>query len=176
MNINIKKLLEQVFPPFELKANRSLLECDFYDTHYRYFDQIDDDYLSEIGISAECLLLEYSFDWPKFYLKVGLEAARSRSRPHEQIKTWRDVSYEYLYYFGQDCSYLSSEGFKFFLPAAFYYFLLTDENKAYMDWFIFRLNSQWQIDQYIFNDDQKTFILSFVNDHYNRHVSSALHF
>ncbi|ESK54079.1 hypothetical protein [Acinetobacter tjernbergiae] len=91
MNMNIKELLEQVFPPFELKANRSLLECDFYDTHYRYFDQIDDDYLSAIGISAEDLLLEYNFDWPKFYLKVGLEAARSRSRPHEEIKTWRDV-------------------------------------------------------------------------------------
>lgn len=171
MDINIKELLEKVFPPFELKENRSLLECDFYDTHYWYFEQIDDDFLSTIGVSAEGLLLEYNFDWPEFYLKAGLEAIRSRSRPHEGIKTWKDVSYEYLYYFGQDCSYLSSEGFKFFLPAALYYFLSTDENKAYMDSFIFRLDSQWEKDQHVFNGDQKTFILTFVRDHYNGHIS-----
>ena len=171
MDVNIKELLEKVFPPFELKENRSLLECDFYDTHYWYFEQIDDDCLSTIGVSAEGLLLEYNFDWPEFYLKAGLEAIRSRSRPHEGIKTWKDVSYEYLYYFGQDCSYLSSEGFKFFLPAALYYFLSTNENKAYMDSFIFRLDSQWGKDQHVFNGDQKTFILTFVRDHYNGHVS-----
>ena len=38
-----KESLENIFPPFQLRDNRSLLECDFYDTHYRYFDQIDDD-------------------------------------------------------------------------------------------------------------------------------------
>ncbi len=81
--------------------------------------------------------------------------------------------YEYLYYFGQDCSYLSSEGFKFFLPAALYYFLSTDENKAYMDWFIFRLNSQWEKDQYIFDGNQQTFILAFVSDYYNDGYASS---
>lgn len=171
MGIKIKELLEKVFPPFELKENRSLLECDFYDTHYWYFEQIDDDCLSTIGVSAEGLLLEYNFDWPEFYLKAGLEAIRSRSRPHEGIKTWKDVSYEYLYYFGQNCSYLSSEGFKFFLPAAFYYFLSTDENKTYMDSFIFRLDSQWEKDQLVFNGDQKAFILTFVREHYKENVS-----
>ena len=167
MKVNTKELLEEIFSPFQLADNRSLLECDFYDTHHRYFDEIDDDYLSAIEISAEGLLLEYNLDWPEFYLKAGLEAIRSRSRPHEGIKTWKDVSYEYLYYFGQDCSFLSSEGFKFFLPAAFYYFLSTDENKAYMDWFIFRLNSQWEKDCYVFNDDQKNFISEFIKKHYS---------
>ena len=155
MNVNVKELLEKIFPPCELKENRSLLECDFYDTHYSYFDQIDDDYLSAIGVSAEGLLLEFGFDWPDFYLQIGIRAVRSRSRPHEEIKTWKDVSYEYFYYFGQNCSYLSSEGFKFFLPAVLYYFLTTDENKACMDWFIFRLNSHWENDQHVFNEDQK---------------------
>ena len=171
MKVNTKELLEEIFPPFQLGDNRSLLECDFYDTHYGYFEQIDDDYLSAIEISAEGLILEYGFDWPEFYTQVGLEAVRSRSRPLEGIKTWKDVSYEYLYYFGQNCGYLSSEGFKFFLPAALYYFLSTDENKTYMDSFIFRLDSQWEKDQHVFNDDQKTFIFTFVRDHYNGHVS-----
>lgn len=170
MDVNIKELLEKVFPPFELKENRSLLECDFYDTHYWYFEQIDDDYLTTIELPAEGLLLEYNFDWPEFYLKAGLEAIRSRSRPYEGITTWKDVSYEYLYYFGQDCSYLSSEGFKFFLPAALYYFLSTDENKAYMDSFIFRLDSQWEKDQHVFNSNQKKFIIKFVRENYQGYV------
>lgn len=168
MKVDIKELLEKLFPPFELKENRSLLECDFCDTHRRYFEDIDDDYLSLIGVSEEGLLLEYNFDWPEFYLKAGLEAIRSRSRPQEGIKTWKDVSDEYLYYFGQSCSFLSSEGFKFFLPAAFYYFLSTGEDKPYyMDWFIFRLNSQWEKDCYVFNDDQKNFINGFRKKFYS---------
>lgn len=155
-----KKLLDETFPPFPLGDNRSLLECDFYDTHYWYFEQIDDNCLSAIGVSAEGLLLEYNFNWPEFYLKAGLEAVRSRTRPHEGIKRWKDVSYEYLYYFGGGCSYLSSEGFKFFLPAALYYFLSTDENKTYMDSFIFRLDSQWEKDQQVFTNNQKKLLLS----------------
>lgn len=169
--MNIKELLEKVFPPFQLGENRTLLECDFYDTHYSYFDQIDDDYLSSIGVSAEDLILEYNFDWPEVYLKIGLEAARTRSRPHEDIKTWEYISYEYLYYFGENCSYLSSEGFKFFLPAAIYHFLTNDQNKAYMDRFIFRLESQWEKDNHVFNDNQKKFILEFLRDHDNGYVS-----
>lgn len=171
MYVNTEEFLEKTFPPFQLGDNRSLLECDFYDTHYGYFDQIDDDYLSAIEMSAEGLLLEYGFDWPKFYIQVGLEAARSRSRPHEGIKTWKDVSYEYLYYFGQDCSYLSSEGFKFFFPAATYHFLTTSQNTAYMDRFVFRLESQWEIDNHVFNDTQKKFIIEFVREHYKGYVS-----
>ena len=92
-----KESLENIFPPFQLGDNRSLLECDFYNTHYCYFDQIDDDYLSAIDMSAEGLLLKWSFDWPKFYLQAGLDAARSRTRPLESIKTWNDVSYKCLY-------------------------------------------------------------------------------
>ncbi|WP_433848177.1 hypothetical protein [Acinetobacter proteolyticus] len=162
MSINIKELLEKVFPLIQLGENRSLLECDFYDTHYRYFDQIDEDYLSAIKMSAEDLLLEFGFDWPDFYLKVGLEAARLRSRPQEGIQTWKDVSYEYLYYFGMDCSYLSSNGFKFFLPAAIYHFLTTDKNKAFIDSFVFRLQTRWEEDNHVFSDDQKEFIEEFL--------------
>ena len=171
MSIDIQKSIEQIFPPFELGENRSLLECDFYDTHYGYFDQIDDDYLSAIKISAEGLLLEYGFDWPEFYLQAGLEAVRSRSRPQEGIRIWKDVSYQYLSYFGQDCGCLSSEGFKFFLPAAIYHFLTTDQNKAYMDWFVFRLESQWEKDNHVFNDAQKKFIIEFITKHYKGDVS-----
>ncbi|OTG66801.1 hypothetical protein B9T28_05340 [Acinetobacter silvestris] len=166
MNTNIKELLKKNFPTFQLSSNRSLFECAFYDAHYRYFNQIDDDYLSAIETSAEGLILEYGFNWPEFYIQAGLEAARSRSRPHEGIKTWKDVSYEYLYYFGEDCSYLSSEGFKFFFPAAVYHFLTTDQNKAYMDRFIFRFESQWEKDNHVFNDAQKKFISEFVKEHY----------
>lgn len=164
MNINIKELLEIVFPPFQLGRNRSLLECDFFDTHYSYFEQIDNDYLSTLELSAEDLLLSYGFDWPDFYLKIGLEAVRSRGRPQEGIKIWTDVSYEYLYYFGVDCSYLSSEGFKFFLPAAIYHFLTTDKNKAYMDSFIFRLETRWEEDNHVFSNDQKKFIKEFLTE------------
>ncbi|WP_173910729.1 DUF6714 family protein [Acinetobacter sp. Marseille-Q1618] len=166
-----KKFLEETFPLFPLGENRSLLECDFYDTHRRYFDRIEDNYLSAVEMTAEDLLIKWGFDWPEFYLQAGLEAARSRTRPQEGINTWKDVSYEYLYYFGYNCSFLSSEGYKFFLPAALYYFLSTDENKAYMDWFVFRLNSQWETDQHVFNDAQKKFIIEFVKEHYKGFVS-----
>lgn len=171
MSINIQNSIELFFPPFQLGDNRSLLECDFYDTHYGYFDQIDDDYLSAIQMSAEGLLLEYGFDWPEFYIQVGLEAVRSRSRPQEGIKTWKDVSFEYLYYFGQNCGYLSSEGFKFFLPTAVYHFLTSDQNKTYMDCFIFRLESQWEKDNRVFNDTQKKFIIEFVRENYKENIS-----
>ncbi|MGR2922945.1 hypothetical protein [Acinetobacter sp. 1125_18A] len=165
MNADIKDLLEKVFPPFELGENRSLLECDFYDTHHCYFDQIDDDYPSAVQVSAEGLLLEFGFDWPEFYLQAGLEAALLRSRPHERIRTWIDVSYEYLYYFGQNCSFLSSEGFKFYLPAAIYHFLTTDQNKAFMDSFCVRLNTRWVEDNHVFSDAQKEFIIKFKREH-----------
>ncbi|AWL27887.1 hypothetical protein DJ533_04445 [Acinetobacter defluvii] len=171
MDINTKETLEKIFPPFSLGENRSLLECDFYDTHYRYFDQIDDDYLSAVEMTAEDLLLKWGFDWPEFYLQVGLEAARSRTRPLEGITTWKDISYQYLYYFGYNCSFLSSEGYKLFFPAAVYHFLTTDQNKAYIDWFIFRLNSQWEKDNHVFNDIQKEFIFEFVKEHYKGYVS-----
>ena len=162
MNVSIKDRLDKIFPPFQLGEIRSLFEWDFYDTHYRYFDQIDDNYLSAIKFSAEDLILEFGFDWPDFYLQVGLEAARSRNRPQEGIQTWQDVSYEYLYYFGMDCSFLSSEGFKFFLPAAIYHFLTTDKNKAFIDSFVFRLQTRWEEDNYLFSDGQKEFIKEFL--------------
>lgn len=164
MNADIKDQLEKVFPAFELGENRSLLECDFYDTHHCYFDQIDDDYLSAVQVSAEGLLLEFGFDWPEFYLQTGLEAALLRSRPHERIRTWKDVSYEYLYYFGQNCSFLSSEGFKFYLPAAIYHFLTTDQNKAFMDSFGVRLNTRWVEDNHVFSDTQIEFIAKFKRE------------
>ena len=170
-DIKILDSLERIFPPFPLGENRSLLECDFYDTHYKYFDQIDDNYLSAVEMKAEDLLLKWGFDWSEFYLQAGLEAARSRARPQEGITIWKDVSHEYLYYFGDSCSFLSSEGYKFFFPAAAYYFLTIDQNKAYMDWFIFRLNSQWKDDQQVFNDAQKKFIIEFVKEHYQDYMS-----
>ncbi|MCU4319379.1 hypothetical protein KTH44_09585 [Acinetobacter bereziniae] len=164
MNADIKEQLEKTFPPFELGDNRSLLECDFYDTHHCYFDQIDDDYLSAVQVSAEGLLLEFGFDWSELYLQSGLQAARSRSRPNECIRTWKDVSYEYLYHFGQNCSFLSSEGFKFYLPAAIYHFLTTDQNKAFMDSFSVRLNTRWDKDNHVFSDAQKEFIIKFKRE------------
>jgi len=136
MSINIQNSIELFFPLFQLGDNRSLLECDFYDTHYGYFDQIDDDYLSAIQLSAEGLLLEYGFDWPEFYIQVGLEAVRSRSRPQ-----------------------------------AVYHFLTSDQNKTYMDCFIFRLESQWEKDNHVFNDAQKKFIIEFVRENYKENIS-----
>ena len=165
MNTDIKDQLEKTFPPFELGENRSLLECDFNDTYRCYFDQINDDFLSQVQMSPEDLLLEINFDWPEFYLQIGIEAARLRSRPNERIRTWKDVSYEYLYYFGQNCSFLNSEGFKFYLPAAIYHFLTTDQNKAFMDSFGVRLNTRWDEDNHVFSDAQKQFIIKFKRTH-----------
>ncbi|USA45196.1 hypothetical protein NDN11_10690 [Acinetobacter sp. C26M] len=161
MNKITLEYLKKTFPLYNMDGSYLLLECDFYDTHYRYFDQIDDDYLSAIEMSAEDLILEFGFDWPTFYVKAGLEAARSRSRPEEGIKTWEDVSYEYLYYFSDSCSFLDSNGFKFFLPAAIYHYLTTDENKAFLDSFVFRLQTRWDEDNHVFSDDQKQFIKEF---------------
>ncbi|MCG2575134.1 hypothetical protein LVY74_16480 [Acinetobacter sp. ME22] len=169
MKADIKELLEEIFPPFPLGDNHSLFECDFLDSERRYFEDVDDDYLSRRGLSEETLILKYRPPyWPEFYCKVGLEAIRSRSRAQEGIKTWKDVGYEYLYYFGINCWLLSSEGFKFFLPAAFYYFLSAGEDKPYyMDFFIFRFDSsQWEEDCDVFNDDQKNFIREFIEKHY----------
>lgn len=170
--MNKQKSLKNIFPPAPLGENRTLFECDFYDTHYSYFDQIDDDYLSAISMSAEDLVLAYNPDWPEFYIKIAVEAAISRSRPDEGIKTWKDVSYEYLYYFGQECSYLSSDGFKFFFSAALYHFLTAPEkNNNFMDSFIFRLELQWEKDSHVFNDTQKIFIIEFMREHYKGYVS-----
>ncbi len=40
-----------------------------------------------------------------------------------------------------------------------------------MDWFVFRLELQWEKDQYVFNDAQKKFIIEFVKEHYKENVS-----
>ncbi|MBF7696615.1 hypothetical protein I2F20_11835 [Acinetobacter sp. EC115] len=170
MMMDIK--LEDIFETFELGDSRSLFECDFYDTHYRYFDEIDDDYLSAVNLSAKDLILSYDMGYPDFYIKIGVEAAESRSRPHENITTWKDVSYEYLYYFGDSCSYLDSKGFKFFLSAAIYIFLkIPEKNNSFMDSFIYRFELQWEKDNHVFNTAQKKFIRSFFIEHYKRDLS-----
>ncbi|WEV49698.1 hypothetical protein OZX61_04360 [Acinetobacter sp. ESL0695] len=163
------KCIQDIFPLKELGNHRSLLECDFYDTHYRYFDEIDDEYLSAINLSAEDLILAYNMDYPDFYEKVGIAASISRSRPSENIKTWIDVSYKYLYYFGESCSYLDSEGFKFFLPSAIYYVSLEPEkNNSFIDYFVYRLEFRWDIDSHIFNSDQKRLIRLFISEYIKR--------
>ncbi|MBF7690783.1 DUF6714 family protein [Acinetobacter pollinis] len=163
------KCIQDIFPLKELGNHRSLLECDFYDTHYIYFDDIDDEYLSAINLSAEDLILAYNMDYPDFYKKFGIAASISRSRPSENIKTWIDVSYKYLYYFGESCSYLDSEGFKFFLPSAIYYVLLEPEkNNSFIDYFVYRLEFRWDIDSHIFNSDQKRLIRLFISEYIKR--------
>ena len=167
----IPSSVELIFPEYFLSIERTLFECDFYDTHYRYFDQVDDAYLNALNMSPENLILKWGFEWPEFYTKVGLEALKTRSRPYEGIRTWKDVNYEYLYYFGQSCSFLGSDGFKFFLPAAlFHYLARPDRNNSFMDSFVFRLDSQWGQDVHFFNDSQKKFIIEFVKEHYDGYV------
>lgn len=157
---------KKIFPSIELGKTRSLLECDFYDTHYCYLDEIDDDYLLSVGMSSEDLVLQYGFDYSKFYLDASLKAVNSRTRPIEGIKKWQDVSYEYLYLFGDSCSFLEAEGFKFFLPAAIYHFLLVPNNSSFMDYFIYRLERDWGKEQYLFNTEQKRLIKNFVEQYY----------
>lgn len=172
--MNIYNSIRDIFPEYELNTERTLFECDFYDTHYRYFDEIDDNYLTAINMSAEDLVLKYGFDWPKFYTEAGVDAANSRSRPQEGIKIWKDVSYEYLYYFGQSCSFLGSDGFKFFLPAAlFHYLARPDRNNSFMESFVFRLDMQWAEDSNFFNDLQKKFIINFLKEHFDGDVQWA---
>ncbi|WP_275904168.1 DUF6714 family protein [Acinetobacter beijerinckii] len=166
MNNIAMEYLEKIFPTFDLSDSYSLLESDFYDTHYRYFDEIDDNYLCALNMSAEDLILKYNFQWPEYYTKIALMAVSARSRTQEGIKTWKDVSYEYLYYFGDSCSFLDTKGFKFFLPAAIYHFLTTDHNKAYMDSFVIRLETRWQEDSHIFSNEQKYLIKEFLSENY----------
>ncbi|USA54575.1 hypothetical protein NDN13_05105 [Acinetobacter sp. C32I] len=160
----MNETLEKIFPLYDLGDSYSLLECDFYDTHYRYFEEIDDNYLTALNMSAKDLILKYNFQWPEFYTNAALKAVSTRIRPQEGIKTWEDVSYEYLYYFGDSCSFLDSKGFKFFLPAAINHFLTTNKNKAFMDSFVFRLETRWDEDNHVFSDDQKQFIKEFLRE------------
>lgn len=67
MNITTT-VIEHVFSTTQLENQRTLFEEDFYDTHYRYFDQIDDDYLMATNMSAADLILKWGFDWPDYYL------------------------------------------------------------------------------------------------------------
>ena len=160
-----RKYLEEIFPQIPLGESYSLLECDFYDTHHRYFNQIDDNYLSAINMTAEDLILKYNFQWPEFYTNAALKAASTRSRPQEGINTWKDVNYEYLYYFGNSCSFLDTNGFKFFLTAAMYQYLtFPEKNYSFIDSFIYRLDSQLGKDHYVSNAPQKKFIELFLKD------------
>lgn len=40
-----------------------------------------------------------------------------------------------------------------------------------MDWFIFRLQFQWENDRHVFNDTQKQFMIEFVREHYQEYIS-----
>ena len=40
-----------------------------------------------------------------------------------------------------------------------------------MDCFIFRLESQWEKDNRVFNDAQKKFIIEFVRENYKENIS-----
>ena len=160
------------FADVQLAGARTLLECDFYDTHYRYFDEVDDQYLTAVENSAEDLLLKYGFDWPEHYMSLGLTALKNRARPDEQIKFWTEVDHEYLYYFGGECCFLDSEGFRFFLPAAMSRFLDAGEkNTTFIDHFINRLDLKWGKDAAYFNNEQKAVIAEFVQQYFPREVS-----
>lgn len=161
--------LEQLFPKQPLGAGRSLLEGDFYDTHRRFFDEIDDAYLQAVGHCATDLLLQYGFDWPDVYLKAGLQAAQLRRRPVEGYTTWHDVTYEYLYYFGDSCSFVDSIGFKFFLPAAIKHHWLAIEqhkNTAFIDSFVYRIQREWGTTAWDFDDAQTDYIAQWVKQHF----------
>ncbi len=157
--------LNAAFPAYKLTTERTLFENDFYDTHYRYFDQIDDKYLSATNMSEKDLILEWGFEWPEFYINIAIEAAQTRSRPKENISTWKDVTYEYLYYFGDNCCYLSPEGFKFFLPAAFLqYFSNVTIDRSFMDFFVSRFKLRWSEDRDFFNEKQIECTKKFINN------------
>lgn len=160
--------LNAVFPIYRLTTERTLFENDFYDTHYRYFDQIDDKYLSATNMSEKDLILEWGFEWPEFYINIAIEAAQTRSRPKENICTWKDVTYDYFYYFGDNCCYLSPEGFKFFLPAAFsQYYSNAIRNRSFMGFFASRFNLRWSEDSKYFNDKQIEFIKKYSNENFH---------
>lgn len=158
--------LEKIFPEYQLTNQRTLFECDFYDTHYRFFDEIDDDYLKALNNSSpQDLILKWGFDWPAHYLKIGLQAVESRSRPQENIQSWKDISYEYLFYFSDSCCFLETEGFKFFLPAAIFHYLdLADSTTSlgFMDHFLHRLKYASTKDLSVFDSIQKDFLSEFT--------------
>lgn len=161
--------LERLFPQQPLGVGRSLLEGDFYDTHRRFFDEIDDVYLQAVGHSPADLLLKYGFDWPDVYLKAGLQAAQLRQRPVEGYTTWQDVTYEYLYYFGDSCGFVDSIGFKFFLPAAIKHYLLAIEqhkNTAFIDSFVYRIEGEWGTTAWQFNDEQTAYIAHWAKQYF----------
>lgn len=162
MNITTT-VLEHIFSTTQLENQRTLFEEDFYDTHHRYFDQIDDDYLLATNMSTADLILKWGFDWPDNYLEIGIEAAKHRCRPYENINSWKDISYEYLYYFSDSCSCLSSKGFKFFLIAAINIYLLDQKlNMNFIYFFIDRLGRNWEKDKECFSNDQQAFLRKFL--------------
>jgi hypothetical protein len=173
MRNNHSKIIETIFPiSFKLGDNRSLFEEDFHEVHRRYFDEIDDCYLIAINSSRKNLIFDYGFDWPDFYVKSALDAILSNHRPDEKINTWRDVSYEYQYYFSDSCVSLSSEGFYFFLPAAlFNYFEFRDlRNINFIFHFINRLHLQWDQDKCLFDKHQIIFIKKIVEENFRGQV------
>ena len=161
--------LERLFPKQPLGAGRSLLEGDFYDTHYRFFDDIDDDYLQATGHSATDLLLKYAFDWPEFYLQASLQAAQLRRRPIEGYTTWQDVTYEYLYYFSDSCCFIDPLGFQFFLPAAIKHYLLAieqNENTVFIESFVYRIDRDWGTMDWLFDDAQTDYIARWIKQYF----------
>lgn len=151
--------LKTLFPPQPIQNSRTLFECDFYDTHRRYFEQVDDDYLQALNVSEEDLILVYGFDWPNKYVELAIEALQHHKRPNESIKTWEDVDEEYLYYFSNACSFLEPSGFKFFMPAAmFHYANSAYKNNEVMVHFLMRFNQRRAEDSGLFNEKQLAYL------------------
>ena len=143
---SILKLLDSIevaFRGVSLGNAYTLLEEDFFDTHYRHFDKIDDQYLSANNCTPRDLLLKWGFDWPISSQEIAIKAIENRCRAENQFKSWSEVTYNYFCTHNA-ITFLSPDAFVYYLPAMMQIYLenyQSNLNMYYIDSFIFYIET-----------------------------------
>ena len=109
--------IEIAFDGVVLGDEYTLLEEDFFDTHNRHFDGLDDQYIHAMAEHGDNLLELWGFQWPESSLEIGRAAIARRCKATNPFNTWQEVTHEYLNAH-LAAVFLSPKAFRYYFPAA----------------------------------------------------------
>ena len=163
--MEIIELIYHSFIDCSLDDEFTLLEWSFFDTHYRYTTEIDNQYLENYGSSPDKILIDLKKDYPDNYSDILIKSVNCRDRTIENRSNWEQITFDYLYNFSSDVCYLSPKAFKFYLPAAMTIYadcVQKNEDTSYFLYFYSRLERLNAKDLALFDKEQLHAIADFL--------------
>lgn len=162
MRNNLNHSIDLYFQKCHLDSEYSLLEWDFFDTVYKHFSDVNQEYLANIGTNKENLFEKFSLNYTDLNYEVAFEALKNNARTIEERTNWHNISLDYLVNFSINCSYLSAKAFCFYLPQCMKLALIGESEDNFFDYFLFRLEKKLPQDFFLLTNNQIHTIEDFL--------------